>query len=259
LAGPSQALKRPGKGGLSKARLDRSFLDRDNNPTITVSYPCPGGSTALSKVNVLGRPGLTAALAEVTLTTFVLDFLNASWARDAPSYRFKEDLQSYMIPVEPGTALRLRLRLRLRLLASPSTPFPASRSKCAAAGSCPAAGTKAPAPSAERRRGESPADAPHCRSRCAGRAEPLPPEGRAGAALPPGAAAQLASPASRQAAGPVEALPVAIVVGVTVVGGALVIMLVVFVAELCRRRRRSGADGSGKRRAPEQQVGRGAG
>jgi hypothetical protein len=68
------------------------YFGRDPRPSINVSYPCPGGSTALSKVVVVPRQG------QDSLSAFQLDFRNAAGATDAPSANFAKQQKHIIVP-----------------------------------------------------------------------------------------------------------------------------------------------------------------
>jgi hypothetical protein len=95
------------------------YLGRDAWPSINVSYPCPGGSTALSKVVVVPRQG------QDPLSAFQLDFRNASGAIDAPSAGFIKQQLMYTIALPQAAAEQA----------------PAGPAAAAAAGSGPAGDT----------------------------------------------------------------------------------------------------------------------
>ncbi len=71
-----------------------SYLGRDNNPNITVRYPChTGGSSSLTRVVVVPRRE------ENLLVYAALDFRNASGALDGPSFSFSTSQPTYAIPL----------------------------------------------------------------------------------------------------------------------------------------------------------------
>lgn len=69
----------------------------NTDPTLTVKYPCAGGATSLSKVRVTNW---LDACCQSRLTSFSLDFLNATGGKDRASYKFEEARPTYSISPE---------------------------------------------------------------------------------------------------------------------------------------------------------------
>jgi hypothetical protein len=57
----------------------------DWSPFLEIPYPCPGGSTSLSKVQIFNR---LDDCCRARLDTFTLDFVDAALRIDRPSYTF---------------------------------------------------------------------------------------------------------------------------------------------------------------------------
>ncbi len=63
----------------------------DANPMLLVTYPCPGRSTALSKVVVFNRQDCC----QDRVTRFVVDFVNSAGAMDQPRMFFTGSQSNY--------------------------------------------------------------------------------------------------------------------------------------------------------------------
>ncbi len=73
--------------------------DGDTNPSLTITYPCPTGTTSLSRVVVVNRRDGNV---KDRINSYVLDFMNAINTRDRPWFRFSGGKDVYNIDHPAG-------------------------------------------------------------------------------------------------------------------------------------------------------------
>lgn len=82
-------------GDVNTIASTRDALSGDGNPWLRVWYPCPSGTTSVSRVVVTQRQDCCQG----SILGFQINFLDASGRIDRPSYFFKQVQAQYDITV----------------------------------------------------------------------------------------------------------------------------------------------------------------